>query len=226
MNTAVPQLVSHHLCPYVQRAVITASEKGIAHERVYVDLADKPRWFREVSPLGRVPLLRVGETVLFESAVIAEYLDEVSPGSLHPADPLERARHRAWIEFASAMLADIAAFYNARDEDEFQARCGLLRARFGWLERHLGEGPYFAGERFTLVDAAFAPAFRYFEVFARLGDFAFFDHTPRVSRYRGALAARASVVAAVGADYAQRLLAFIARRGGRLAAMVDESAAA
>ncbi|TGU31135.1 glutathione S-transferase family protein, partial [bacterium M00.F.Ca.ET.152.01.1.1] len=52
-------LVSHHLCPYVQRAAIALAEKAVPFERVNVDLADKPDWFRAISPLGKVPLLRV-----------------------------------------------------------------------------------------------------------------------------------------------------------------------
>src|ERR1700682_5290501 len=100
-------LISHDLCPYVQRAVIALAEKGVAFERIDIDLADKPDWFKAISPLGKIPLLRVGEAVIFESAVIVEYLEETQPNPLHPADPLQRARHRAAIEFASAILSDI-----------------------------------------------------------------------------------------------------------------------
>ncbi len=118
------ELVSHLLCPYVQRAVIALGEKGVAHERRYIDLAEKPAWFTAISPLGKVPLLRVkpadgGEAVLFESAVICEYLEDTQPNPLHPRDPLDRARHRAWIEVASAMLNDIAGFYSAKDAAAF-----------------------------------------------------------------------------------------------------------
>ncbi len=67
---ATLRLVSHHLCPYVQRAVIALTEKGVAHERTYIDLAAKPDWFTALSPLGKVPLLLVGEaTALFESGI-------------------------------------------------------------------------------------------------------------------------------------------------------------
>ena len=69
-------LVSHELCPYVQRAAIALDEKGVAFERVNVDLAVKPDWFLAISPLGKVPLLKVGDAVIFESAVILEYLEE------------------------------------------------------------------------------------------------------------------------------------------------------
>src|ERR671924_433287 len=96
-------LVSHHLCPYVQRAAIALAEKGVPFERVMIDLSNKPGWFAAISPLGKVPLLRVRhdgrETIIFESAVILEFLEETQPNPLHPTDPYEKARHRAWIEF-------------------------------------------------------------------------------------------------------------------------------
>jgi glutathione S-transferase len=106
------ELVSHHLCPYVQRAAIVLTEKGVSFKRTLIDLDNKPDWFKAISPLGKVPLLKVtlddGETVvLFESAVICEYLEETLPNPLHPADPLTRAQHRGWMEFGSAILADL-----------------------------------------------------------------------------------------------------------------------
>ena len=105
--TAPLKLISHKLCPYVQRAVIALKEKGVAFERVDIDLANKPDWFLKVSPLGKVPVLTVasdkGEVALFESNVICEYIEETQGGAkLHPQDPLQRAQHRAWMEFGSA----------------------------------------------------------------------------------------------------------------------------
>lgn len=87
-------LVSHSFCPYVQRTAIALAEKGDAHDRMTVDLADKPGWFLDVSPLGRTPVLKVGDAALFESAAILEYLEETRPNPLHPAEPIDRARHR------------------------------------------------------------------------------------------------------------------------------------
>jgi glutathione S-transferase len=214
------KLVSHHLCPYVQRAVIALAEKGVAHERVYIDLANKPRWFSAVSPLGKVPLLMVGYDVLFESAVICEYLEDTAPPRLHPEDALERARHRAWIEFGSAILNDIWSFYTAPDEAGMMKRRDDIGAKFQWLERHLGEGPYFAGARFHLVDAVFGPIFRYFDTFETIADFGFFKETPKVRAWRKALNARRSVREAVSSDYPERLRRFLQSRDSRLAAMV------
>lgn len=216
------ELISNHLCPYTQRAAIQLAEKGLACERTYIDLADKPDWFLQVSPLGKVPVLRVGDAALFETSVICEYIEETAPTvPLHPTAALERARHRSWVEFASAVIADVFGFYMAPDEASFERKCGDLAARFGWLERHLGAGPFFAGERFCLVDAAFAPIFRLFDTFDRVGDFGIFDGLQRVPAYRAALAERSSVRQAVVTDYAQIFRRYLSERGSHLARLMQ-----
>src|SRR5262245_57375095 len=82
------KLISHKLCPYVQRAVIALTEKGVPFERIDIDLANKPDWFLKISPLGKTPVLQVGDRAIFESAVILEYLEDTQSPALHPADPL------------------------------------------------------------------------------------------------------------------------------------------
>src|SRR5262252_630081 len=100
MEPAMPKLtlVSHDLCPYVQRAVIALAEKGVRFERVYIDLAAKPDWFRAISPLGKVPLLRVGADVIFQSAA-----------SRHAARPCPPSRHDR------ARLGDSVRYLGPRD---------------------------------------------------------------------------------------------------------------
>jgi glutathione S-transferase len=212
-----PTLVSHHLCPYVQRAAIVLAEKGQPFTRRYVDLSDKPQWFTAVSPLGKTPVLLVGGDALFESAVICEYLDETVLPRLHPQDPLTRARHRAWMAFGSSVLDEIAAFYNAPTATALDTRRAELRERFVQLEAALHPGgPFFGGSAFGLVDAVFAPVFRYFDVFEALGEPPLFDGLARVRRWRGAMAARPSVRDAVTHDYPERLTAFLLARGSEL----------
>ena len=215
-------LISHHLCPYVQRAAIALAEQGVPFERRSIDLADKPDWFRAISPLGKVPLLIVSqpdgsEAVLFESSVICEYIEETQGGArLHPADPLTRARHRGWMEFGSAVLSDLWGFETAKDEATYEAKRLALKAKFATVEAALTEGPYFAGAAFSLVDAVFAPIFRYFDIFDAIAPTGVFDGLPRVSAWRKALAARPSVQGAVGADYAERLRVFLQRHEAHL----------
>ncbi|HYD96311.1 MAG TPA: glutathione S-transferase family protein [Noviherbaspirillum sp.] len=209
-------LISHALCPYVQRAVIALKEKQAAFERIDIDLAAKPDWFLAVSPLGKTPVLLAGTAPVFESAVICEYLDETLAPALHPRDALQRAQHRAWIEFASAVLNGIWSFYTAKDETAYAAAAQTLKERFAQLEQALGSGPYFGGADFGLVDAAFAPAFRYFEVFGGASGVDLFSDAPKTRAWRDALARRASVREAVSADYPALLRAFVIGQGGVL----------
>lgn len=225
MNTGL-RLISHKLCPYVQRAVIALTEKGAPFERIDIDLANKPAWFLAISPLGKTPVLQVGDTAIFESAVILEYLEETRAKPLHPADPLARAEHRGWIEFGSAVLNDIAGFYAAPDEAAFKAKAAQLEQKFARLEARVAAAPWFDGENFSLVDAVFGPVFRYFDVFDDIGDFGILSGKPKLTRWRTSLAARPSVRSAVGADYPALLRDFIERRRSWLSQLQAEARAA
>ena len=215
-------LVSHALCPYVQRAAIALSEKGVPFQRDTISLDNKPGWFLVLSPLGKVPLLRVprpdgAEAVLFESNVICEWIEDTQPGPrLHPADPLDRAQHRAWMEFGSAILSDLWTIETTRDPAAFEAKRAAAAAKFARIEDALGSGPYFAGARFSLVDAVFGPVFRYFDTFDAIADLGAFAATPKVRAWRAALAARPSVREAVGPDYPGLLRAFLVRHDAYL----------
>jgi glutathione S-transferase len=221
---ATLRLISHKLCPYVQRAVIALTEKGVAFERIDIDLANKPDWFLAVSPLGKTPVLMVGEHAIFESAVILEYLEETQAQPLHPADPLRRAEHRAFIEFGSAVLNDIAGLYAAPDQSAFKAKAEQLAARFARLETRLVAAPWFDGEDFSLVDAVFGPVFRYFDVFDTIGEFGILADKPKLARWRKSLAARPSVRSAVSADYPALLRDFIDRRRSWLSQLQAKAA--
>lgn len=223
------ELISNILCPYTQRAAIQLAEKGLKARRTYIDLANKPDWFAQLSPLGKVPVLRMGDTAVFETAVICEYIEEatVDRAPMWPAHALDRARHRAWAEFASAVIADVFGFYMAPDEVAFERKRSELAGRFARLESQLaGAGPYFDGERFGLVDAAFAPVFRLLDTFDQLADFRLLHGLPATAAYRLNLALRPSVRAAVVPDYGQIFLRYLAGRGSHLARLTAAAAAA
>jgi glutathione S-transferase len=219
------KLISHKLCPYVQRAVIALTEKGVAFVRIDIDLANKPDWFLAISPLGRTPVLLVGDVPIFESAVILEYLEETQPTPLYPTDPLRRAEHRGWIEFGSAVLNDIAGFYGAPIDLAFQTRTTQLEQRFARLEAHVAAAPWFDGESFSLVDAVFGPVFRYFDVFDGIGDFGILAGKPKLLRWRQSLAARPSVRSAVSAEYPALLRDFLKRRNSWISGLQARAAA-
>jgi glutathione S-transferase len=220
------KLVSHALCPYVQRAAIALTEKQVAFERIVIDLGNKPAWFKVISPLGKVPLLLVEDAVLFESAAICDYLDETIAPRLHPADPIRRAQHRAWIEFASSLLNDIWGFYAAPDAAGFERKVADIVTKFQRLEDELAhrEGPYFTGSDFSLVDAAFGPVFRYFDVFERFIELDAFADKPNLRAWRQALAERPSVRDAVAPEYPALLEAFLRSRGSHLSGLMKVAA--
>lgn len=223
MNIPRLRLISHHLCPYVQRAAIVLTEKAIPFERVYVDLAHPPQWFAEISPLGKVPLLQVGDNVLFESAIICEYVDETIGERMHPTDPLQRAKHRAWMEFGSAILDNIWLFYTAPNMQTLETKAADLRDKFARMEMELGNGPYFSGNKFSMVDAVFGPIFRYFDVFDEIADFRFFDGTPKVRAWRRILATRPSVKTAVSSEYPEQLRAFLKAKPSELSRLMMQA---
>lgn len=219
------KLISHKLCPYVQRAVISLKEKGVPFERVDIDLDNKPDWFLKISPLGKVPVLQVGDKAVFESAVILEYLEETLANPLHPENPLTRAEHRAWIEFGSAVLGDIWGLETVTDEVAFKAKAKQAVDKFARLEARLVAGPWFDGEQFSLVDAVFAPAFRYFDVFDEIGNFGILDNKPKIARWRKSLRDRPSVRDAVSAEYPALLRTFMKKHKSYLS-QLDQRAAA
>lgn len=208
------ELISLPICPFVQRSVITLLYKQIPHQVEYIDLNRPPAWFEELSPLGKVPLLKVDGQVLFESAVINEFLDEISPGSLLPQEPLARARCRAWSEVASSMLMSQYRLATAATEAAYdEARAAFLQ-QAAQVEKQLGEGPYFNGEAFGLVDAAYAPLLQRNRllnarhVFFREEDF------PRIRQWTEALLDMSVVQASAPEDLGRRLAEHIAASGG------------
>lgn len=217
------RLISFDLCPFVQRTQVMLREKGVEFSVDYVDLASKPGWFLALSPTGKVPVLEVttgeGErVVLFESLVINEYLEEAAGGyGMLPADPLRRARARAWTEYSTDLLRDCFALTAAADEAELAPVLERVRRKLDRLEAEVVDGPFFSGDSMSFVDAAFVPALQRLkfadELYPEMALFG--EHRPRVTRWWQAVEARPSVPASAPADLRQRFHAMIGRdRGG------------
>jgi glutathione S-transferase len=220
MKTPDFELVSFALCPFVQRSAITLLHKKAPYRTTYIDLARPPEWFRAISPLGKVPLLRVRErigappVVLFESSVINEYIDEVVAPRLLPADPLLRARERAWVEAASELLMKQYQGLLGADPNAFDQLWEIL----AHVEDALPGGAFFRGEEFSLVDAAFAPFFHRFHLITYFTHHARLRGLPKVRKWSASLLAMPEVKASVVPDFNERYLASLRERGSRFAA--------
>ena len=103
--------------------------KQVQFDVTYINLSEKPDWFLEVSPHGKVPVLSVDERPLFESNAIAEYLDEIVPPKLHPENPIKRARNRAWTDFVPDFSRGLSGIYWTKTKEkipeklEIAAKC-------------------------------------------------------------------------------------------------------
>ncbi len=173
------QLVSHPLCPFVHRAAALLTHKSVPYTVEYIDLHAKPDWFLAISPRGKVPVLTVDGTSIFESLVILEYLDETHGPRMLPTDPLERARTRMWMHAANDVLA---AQYQMMTADNLMDQAAALGAARDVLARfqEVLVGPYFTGDELGLVDIALGPALLRFEMLEQLLGLDIYAFTPRV----------------------------------------------
>lgn len=212
------RLVSFDLCPYVQRSTIALAEKGVSYDVEYIDLQNKPAWFLAISPHGRVPVLEVGDpaaggAVLFESTVILEYLDETLEPRLHPSDPLERARDRAWFSVADAANTIVYQMMTAADQEALLGHAGKLVERLKQLEAQL-VGPLWRGERVCAMDAISTPGLQRARWLDDLyPELQIFAEVPGVSAWERAMVARPAVIASTVPDIHARFLAGIQRYG-------------
>ncbi len=201
-------LISFDACPFVQRAAIVLKEQGRAYEITYVDLANKPDWFLKISPSGKVPVLKVDDTPIFESAVILDYLDETADEAsrLLPSDPVARAQQRMWISYSSNIMAKAWRYQAAGDEETVRSLASEIRGHFEELANQLpDEGPFWGGETYTLVDAAIAPIMQRLSWAETLEPSAsVFEGLPKIAAWRDALLARPSTTASIVPDLEQR----------------------
>ena len=152
------ELVSFKLCPFVQRAIIILKKQAIDYDITFINPMDPPDWFKEISPTGQVPLLKVDDTVIFESSVISEFANDISTTDLHPSDATQKAKNRAWIEFSSTLFDHLFNIVTGDKESFDQAKTQLF-AKLEKVEAVKSDDTFFNGDDFNMIDAAFAPLF-------------------------------------------------------------------
>lgn len=161
-------------CPFVQRSWITLHEKKIPHQYVEINPYKKAADFLALNPRGLVPTLAVPmddrgkeQKALYESVVLCEYLDEAYTDTdkygprLLPEDVYERARCRLWIDHVGTRIVPgFYKFIQHTPEKAYsveEAREEFLGNIKTWVQEMDDSGPWFLGERFSLVDVMLAP---------------------------------------------------------------------
>ena len=200
--------------------------KRVEFDVTYINLLEKPDWFLEISPHGKVPVLVVGDEPLFESNAIAEFLDEAVAPRLHPEDPIDRARHRAWTDFVPDFAKALMGVYYTKTREAVAD--GLARApkRVARLEEAIqrergNDGPYFSGATLCLVDAAYAPFFQRFEFAERYLNTGLLDSFPLVKAWSDALLAEELVTGSVVPHFEDEFVKGLVRRETYVAQLID-----
>ena len=222
-------LVSFKTCPWVQRAAIVLREKKVDFEFRHIDPDNRPDWFLAISPHKKVPVLRLDDKIsLFESSAIAEFLDETTQPRLHPEDPIERAVHRAWTDYVPTFAASVTGTGYAATQAEFEKAAAQIPVPFERLENALkrqGNGPLFAGSRYSLVDAAYAPFLQRYVFLDRVKRLGHLEKFPRLKAWTETLLARPSTHSFPPAEFEAMYRQNLKRRNVWVSQFVDGATA-
>jgi glutathione S-transferase len=198
------KLIGAITSPYARKVRIVLAEKKLDYQFVPEDVWSADTQIAASNPLGKVPCLVMdGADAMFDSRVIVEYLDTLSPvGKLIPAPGRERAEVKTWEALAdglldAAILARLEATWPGRSEGErsqawIDRQMGKITASLKAMARGLGEKPFCSGIHFSLSDVAVGCALGYLDFrFASLDWRA--DH-PNLAKLYAKLALRQSFV--------------------------------
>ncbi|OMO89829.1 hypothetical protein CCACVL1_07610 [Corchorus capsularis] len=143
-------------CPFCQRVLLTLEEKKIPYELKLINLSDKPQWFLEISPEGKVPLVKFDDKWVPDSDVIVGILEEKYPEPSLKTPP----------EFASVgskIFGSFVTFLKSKDASDGSEEALLNELKA--LDEHLkAHGPYIAGEKITAADLSLGPKLYHLEI--------------------------------------------------------------
>jgi len=188
--------------PNCQRVKVVLAEKNLPYEIVPVDLTKKEQKnpeYLQMNPYGKVPVLTDDSTVLYESLIINEYLEEKYPNPpLLPKDPAKKARGRILVDYGMThfdsayqkLRAELMKEAKEQSEPTIDGAKSDLKKLLQRFEDELGDQQYLLGD-FSLVDADLIPRFTRLEGFGVLPDAAL----PRLGKYLERVKARPSVKA-------------------------------
>lgn len=186
------RLYSMRFCPFAQRARLVLAFKKVPYERVNITLKEKPEWFLEKNPKGMVPVLEQDGRILYESLIVAEYLDAVypKPRALLPSDPYRRARDAMLIDFYGNKF--IPNYYKLVFSEGKETEAGpALVEVFEQLEKELTErnSKFFGGEQLAFIDLMIWPWLERLSVLTQFNPKVELTSFPRLLRWSQAMLA-------------------------------------
>jgi glutathione S-transferase len=196
------KLYDRHTSPNCQRTRVVLYEKKLPYETIPVDLVKKEQKrpeFLKMNPYGKVPVLVDGDTILYESCIINEYLEEKYPNPpLLPKEPGKKAKARILVDYGMAhfespyqkLRMELMKDPKEQNQQVIDGAKDELKKLLQRFESEIGDNPYLTGD-FSLVDADLLPRFTRLEGFGVLPD----PSLPRLGKYLERMKARPSVKA-------------------------------
>jgi glutathione S-transferase len=198
------KLIGAVTSPYVRKVRMVLAEKKLDYQFVPENVWSEQTQIHASNPLGKVPcLIMEGGEAVFDSRVIVEYLDTLSPvGKLIPSSGRERAEVKTWEALAdglldAAILARLEATWAGRTDaqrsDAWIARqMGKVALSLQAMERGLGDKPFCSGNHMSLSDIAVVCAVSYLDF--RFAEFDWRSRQPQLHKLHDKLAQRASFI--------------------------------
>ncbi len=186
-------------CPYAQRTRMLMIEKEIPFELTEVDLRNKPDWFLAVSPYGKVPVIVDDGQTIYESAIINEYLDEKYISiPMMPEEPVERAKARIWMDYCTNKYLTLSRklLVDHGNEELQTENKKKMKESLIYIEKECFEknanGPFWLGNKISLVDLHYAPFFERFGAFKELFGVEWPEECIKISNWWSAIQKRDS----------------------------------
>lgn len=209
-------LISSPAGPWEQGIAVLLHAKGADFDVRYVDPSDKPDWFKEISPHGKMPVLKHGDETFFESSAIAEYLEDLLAVKHHPSDLGDRAQNRAWLDYLGAFQKATSSVNNAKSKPELEEAVAAFPAVAERLEEALSrsgrQGPYFNDDKLSVVDARYAPFFHRVDWCEPYLNLKLFGRFPMLAAWSETLLADPHVKASVREDFDEIYVRHVSKR--------------
>ena len=193
------KIYSSARCPYAQRTRMLMIEKEIPFELTEVDLRNKPDWFLAVSPYGKEPVIVDDGQTIYESAIINEYLDEKYINiPMMPEEPVERAKARIWMDYCTNKYLTLSRklLVDHGNEELQTENKKKMKESLIYIEKECFEknanGPFWLGNKISLVDLHYAPFFERFGAFKELFGVEWPEECIKISNWWSAIQKRDS----------------------------------
>ena len=211
------KLLTSAFSPYGQRVETLLLEKNISYNKEFIDLSNKPSWFFETSPLGKIPVLLVDDRPLFESLAILEYLEATyAENILHPKNQFVLAWHRGWMEFSNTLLSLAFGLVFADNAQTIIDKQQELKNKLALFAKQLKYQPYFNGDFFSILDITMVSAMQPLLFLSEKFNLNLFENLDNLLQYANNVVSRPSFVKSLPENYAQIFENFLQRKNSFL----------